>query len=199
MRSAAGRLATVVAVLVLCPGCYFSCGDNVWPSHGEVSEREATNIVQAEVGPSLPFTEVVVGQGRVVVLGRKLTLRANLATEGGAYLGSAPITVLFPEFEGERHGLYGHGLDSGDMPVYFGPVLAGMRVGGTRRFVMPRSMGGPWRLRSIDQEQAVEVASDVPVRVDLEVVDLCRPRICISTTFSIPASRERRAVELGCR
>jgi hypothetical protein len=194
------RTGLLGATVLLGASCSLECGREVYPDLPDSKPRSAIAMTQAEVGPALPFTEVVAGQGRIAMYGRKLGLRATFRERDGTSLGSGTGLVLFPKAEAAGGAMYG--LESGEMPVYFGPVLAGMRVGGTRRFEMPASSGAspePWCFRGIGRTVDLAVPSGRPVVVELEVVSVCKPKICVQTTWSIPAMRNRRMVELGCR
>ena len=195
-----GRLSAVVLVAVFAVGCRSECGSSVYPDYPEMDLRSATATTQGEVGPPLPYEQVEDGSGRVVVYGRKITLRASFSDSAGRSLGAREVTVLFPRFDRERFGHAGYGIDSGEMPVYFEPMLAGMRVGTKRRFTMPvHTRPEPWALRGIGEADPLAITGNEPVTTESEVRSVCKPKICMVTTWSIPSSRNQRVVEKGCR
>lgn len=192
-------LLAVVASLALAAACSYDC--SVYPDVPEQDLRRSTASLQAEVGPPLPFLELARGNGRPVSYGRKVGLRVVATADDGAPLASTELLVLIPRAEPAGGAMYG--LDSGEVPDELPPVLAGMQVGGRRRFVLParpgaHATGEPRRLRGIGGVE-VGLPSDRDVTLEIEVVSVCRPRICVMTTYSIPASRDRRMIERGCR
>jgi hypothetical protein len=193
-------LLAILPWLALAAACSYDC--SAYPDVPESNLRSSTAMLQSEVGPPLAYLELARGDGRPVTYGRKIGLRVAATSEDGAPLAAGEVLFLLPRAEPAGGAAYG--LDSGEVPDELPPVLAGMQVGGRRRFVLPaRRSGGtapePWRLRGIGASAAIEIPRDGAAILEVEVLSVCRPRICVMTTYSIPASRDRRMVERGCR
>ncbi len=192
-------LLAVGASLGLATACSYDC--SVYPDVPEQDLRRSTALLQSEVGPPLPFLELARGSGRPVAYGRKIGLRIGAKAEDGAPLAETEALILLPRAEPAGGSMFG--LDSGEVPDELPPVLAGMQVGGRRRFVLPARPGAsssrePRHLRGIGGG-TIDLPSDRAVILEVEVVSVCRPKICVMTTYSIPASRDRRMIERGCR
>lgn len=127
----------VGATLALATACSYDC--SVYPDVPEQDLRRSTALLQGEVGPPPPFLELARGSGRPVAYGRKIGLRLVAKAEDGAPLAETEALILLPRAEPAGGSMFG--LDSGEVPDELPPVLAGMQVGGRRRFVLAARPG----------------------------------------------------------
>lgn len=88
-------------------------------------------LLAAQIQPAVQVSDVVVGQGASVKPGQRVTLHLLAKTSGGRVLADT-----------EKRGLaYTFTLgDPNEMPGWR-PGLEGMKVGGTRRLVVPPELG----------------------------------------------------------
>jgi hypothetical protein len=166
----------LAASLVLFVSCSSECGSSVYPDYSEMNVRRATAYTEMETGPPLQYEELATGSGRTVVLGRKVKLRATFFAASGPSLGTHEASVLFPAFNRSQFDYVPSDIESGEMPVHFGPILGGMQVGTVRRFTMPAaySPDATWRLQGIGDPSGMEIPAREAVTVKLEVLSTAR-------------------------
>lgn len=194
---------TVVALCAVATlagnACTWRCGSSVYPDVPEFDARLAVAMTHAETGPPLPSHDVAPGRGRAAQWGRKVGLRVTFRDTRGTPLGRVEGLFLFPPIERSDFETASIDVDSGQMPAYFGPLLAGLRVGGVRRFtLLAAPTGEPWRVRPIGATNTTEIPATQPVTTDIELLSVCKPKICLVTTWSVPAASQRRVAEFGC-
>lgn len=194
----------LLAVTLLGAGCSVS-GVDGWTDIGDLSPRQAVAFSENEEGPaSFGPVELAVGKGRVVQHGRRITMRIEVLGDRDEVVGRGDLTFLYPPLDPGRLGGVPCLVASGEVPPYFFPCVAGMRVGGVRRVVLPRTSAPPdTSLRRFVDAASGAVIAEVPADRDvaLRVTALAvrRPTIVVRTTYSVPASRDRRVVELWSR
>lgn len=194
----------LLAVTLLVAGCGVS-GVDGWGDIGDLGPREAVAFCESEEGPaSFAPVELVAGKGRVVQHGRRITMRIEVLGDRDEVVRSGDLTFLYPPLDPGRLGGIPCTVASGQVPPYFFPCVAGMRVGGVRRVVLPRTSAPPdTTLRSFTDAATGAVVAEVPADRDvaLRVTALAvrRPTIVVRTTYSVPAMRDRRIVELWSR
>ncbi len=185
-------------------GCTSECGGVIYPDLEDLSASSA--IMHASVedgGPPGVVTDIRHGDGAIVQPGRQLRVRVEAIDDDGQPLGDADITFLFPAFDREKFGSAAWGIDSGEVPDYFGVHLAGMRVGGKREFVLPGIGHAPgaerrrFRTRG-NSEPGLQIPRD-DTRLVVEVAAICKPRFCLKTRHSVPSAKISKVTESSCR
>lgn len=197
-------LAALPLTACILSACSSECGSRIYPDYPELSATEAARYGSLEDNdPPGGAADIRPGSGAIAQPGRELHVRVSAFDREDRHLGDAELEYLFPAFDKRKHGSLAWGIDSGQVPQYFSGLVSGMRVGGRREFMLP-SIGGyggqePRVFRTRDgQHPVLEVPRD-EVRMQVELLAVCKPEFCIETTWSIPSARMRRLTESGCR
>jgi len=195
------------AVLLILTGYFVFnklCDGSVWYDYGNLSPRMAVVLAQDEAGrASFEPEDITKGKGRVVQHGRRITLLVEVLDGAGNTASSGQMSFLYPPIDTDRHQGVPCQVQSGKVPEYFFTCIAGMRAGGVRRIILPSTSRNPDSepRRFIDAatgQVAAELPQDQEVPLRITILKVCRPAIKLVTTYSIPAMRNRRIMELWC-
>ena len=200
-----GFLAPVIILILTGIFVYNKlCDGSIWYDHGNLSPREALGLAQDEAGrASFEPEDITKGKGRVVQHGRRITLLVEVLDGAGNTASSGQMSFLYPPIDTDRHQGIPCQVQSGKIPEYFFTCIAGMRAGGVRRIILPSTSRDPDSepRRFIDAatgQVAAELPQDQEVPLRITILKVCRPAIKLVTTYSVPAMRERRIMELWC-
>jgi hypothetical protein len=193
--------AALLVSLVIFAGCSVAEVEG-WSDIGDQSPREALAMAWSEEGnAAFEPVDLARGTGRVAQYGRRMTIRVEVLDGRDSATASANVTFLYPPLDPQRYGAISCAVNSGQVPEYFFPSLAGMRVGGVRRVVLPRTRVPPdtstrYFRDAISGAAALELPGDRAVDLRVTLLAVRRPWIRVLTTYSNPAMRNRRIVEL---
>ena len=194
-------LCSLLALLFLAAGCSIN-SDGVWYDIPNLTPKNALILAQDQEGPaSFPPRDLVEGRGRVVQMGRRLEMLVEVLGENEEVLDSGRVTCLYPPLEPSRYDNLPCNVSSGKVPDYFFPTIAGMRRGGVRQVILPRTHTPPdstkrFFIDAVTGNRLCEIPVDREVILRITVTGVRRPKIVIMTTYSVPAMRDRRVVEL---
>jgi hypothetical protein len=194
-------LCSLVALLLFAAGCSIK-SEGVWYDIPDLSPREALLLAQDQEGPaSFPPRDLVEGRGRVVQMGRRLVMLVEVLNDEGSVVDSGRVTCLYPALEPSRYDYLPCAVSSGKVPDYFFPTIAGMRRGGVRQVILPRTNMPPdstkrFFIDAVSGNRLCEIPVDREVALRITVTEVRRPKIVIMTTYSVPAMRDRRVMEL---
>lgn len=198
-------LAAVLLLMTsVLSACSSECGSTIYPDFPDLLPGEAAQHgLLEDNNPPGPVTDVTQGRGTVAQPGRQLRVRVSAFDTNDQYLGEAELEYLFPAFDKAKFETLAWGIDSGEVPQFFSGLVSGMRVGGEREFLLP-SIGDyanqePRIFRARDSRDPVlEVPRD-EVRVQVELLAVCKPEFCLKTTYSILAAPKQTLTERSCR
>jgi hypothetical protein len=134
-RRAAIALATALAVAGV-TACSVEGQDETYPLGKDLGSAAARAVaVDWLSATTLPYVDVVEGQGRVAQLMRRLTVRFELVDADGRTTDSGQAQFLYPPLRRDvpHATIDGHVYGQGAIPAPVAAAIAGMRVGGTRR------------------------------------------------------------------
>jgi hypothetical protein len=188
-------------VLLFSTGCSIT-NEGVWHDIPDLNPKNALILAQDQEGPaSFPPQDLVEGRGRVVQMGRRLVMLVEVLDDEEAVVDSGRVTCLYPALEPSRYDNLPCNVSSGKTPDYFFPTIAGMRQGGVRQIILPRTHMPPdsakrYFIDAVTGNRLCEMPVDREVKLRISVNEVRRPKIVIMTSYSIPAMRDRRVVEL---
>jgi len=202
-RTGIPALSSLLLVLFFTAGCSIQ-SEGVWCDLPDLSPRQALALAQNQEGPaSFPPQDLTAGRGRVVQMGRRLTMLVEVLDDYGAVTGSGLVTCLYPALEPSQFDNIPCQVSSGETPEYFFTAIAGMRQGGVRRITLPRTHTPPnstmrFFIDAGTGNKLCEIPTDREVALRITMISIRRPKIVILTTYSVPAMRNRKVTELWC-
>jgi hypothetical protein len=193
--------AALLALVISVAGCSVAEVEG-WSDIGNQSPREALAMAWSEEGnAAIEPAELARGTGRVAQYGRRMTIRVEVLDGRDSATASANVTFLYPPLDPQRYGAVRCMVNNGEVPEYFFPCIAGMRVGGIRRVVLPRTRVPPDTTTRFFRDAmtgttVLELPQDRSVDLRVTLLAVRRPWIRVLTTYSIPVMRDRKIVEL---
>lgn len=198
---------SVLGLLVL-NGCSSDCNAFDYPPDHSVT-------LDAKTIEKYTIEDLSQGTGRMAQDGRRMEIQVEIKDEQNNVLTQSVMNYEYPAAESYYNGPQVHGLPyPGNYPIGMAKAIMGMKEGGVRRFTLNewKPIHGYAGTNKAFQEKATRYLNSAhpsaqimesnkkgPMYFEVKLLKVCRPVYCLQTTFSIPASRDKKVIEKGCK
>lgn len=211
----------VVGACLLNVGCTLDeCGDAVYPlpDDPQPGVRSARHTESSWFGllqsityysfdpvvmpePDFEVRDLKAGDGALATSYRRLTLEVTAQASRGKRRGPEKLSFIYPSPSSTNIGRFGA------VPERFLAGVAGMRVGGEREFTLTPEMEEIGRgsrpsseLSFLDESdgQVLALPAAQTWQFEVRLVAICKPTMCNTTTYSVPAMTNKGLMVLSC-